>query len=49
MITTWNSPLRGSGIPNHYVDDLPPTIGMSGRSRVRTQLFELAVRHIQYR
>ena len=30
-------------MPNHYVGDLLHTIGMSGLSRVRTELFELAV------
>ena len=43
MITCSNSPLQGSGIPNHYVGDLLPTIGISGLSRVRTELFELFV------
>src|SRR5215831_9437120 len=43
MITCSNSLSRGSGMPNHYVGDLLPTIGISGLSRVRTELFELAV------
>jgi hypothetical protein len=30
-------------MPNHYIGDLLHTIGMSGLSRVRTELFELAV------
>jgi len=30
-------------MPNHYVGDLLHTIGISGHSRVRTELFELAV------
>jgi hypothetical protein len=30
-------------MPNHYVGDLLHTIAISGRSRVRTELFELAV------
>jgi len=30
-------------MPNHYVGDLLHTIGMSGRSRVRTELLQLAV------
>jgi hypothetical protein len=30
-------------MPNHYVDELLPTIEMSGLSRVRTELFELCV------
>ena len=43
MISTSNSPLQGSGIPNHYVGDLLHTMAISGRSRVRTELFELTV------
>src|SRR5579871_2353492 len=35
--------LTGSGIPNHYVDDLLHTIEMSGLSRVRTELLHLTV------
>src|SRR5579864_6698153 len=35
--------LTGSGMPNHYVGDLLNTIGMSGLSRVRTELVHLAV------
>ncbi|HXY50019.1 MAG TPA: hypothetical protein VEI01_11250 [Terriglobales bacterium] len=31
-------PVVGSGMPNHYVGDLLLTIGMSGLSRVRTEL-----------
>jgi hypothetical protein len=34
MITCSNSPVLGSGIPNHYIGDLLHTIGISGRSRV---------------
>jgi hypothetical protein len=30
-------------MPNHYVGDLPLTMGMSGRSRVRTELSKLFV------
>jgi hypothetical protein len=30
-------------MPNHYVGDLLPTIGISGLSRVRTELLQLAV------
>jgi hypothetical protein len=30
-------------MPNHYVGDLLPTIGMSGLSRMRTELLQLAV------
>src|SRR6476469_10452603 len=33
----------GSGMPNHYIGDLLPTIGISGLSRVRTELLQLAV------
>ena len=43
MITCSNSPLEGSGIPNHYIGDLLHTIAMSGLSRVRTELVQLAV------
>ena len=35
--------LTGSGMPNHYVGDLLHTIGISGLSRVRTELLRLAV------
>ena len=31
-------PGQGSGMPNHYIGDLLPTIAMSGLSRVRTEL-----------
>ena len=30
-------------MPNHYVGDLLRTMAISGRSRVRTELFELTV------
>src|SRR5580658_5646836 len=30
-------------MPNHYVGDLPRTMGISGLSRVRTELFKLTV------
>jgi integrase len=43
MITTSNSPQKGSGIPNHYVGDLLHTLAISGLSRVRTELFKLTV------
>jgi hypothetical protein len=43
MITTSNSPAKRSGIPNHYAGDLLHTMAISGRSRVRTELFELSV------
>src|SRR5512140_2275782 len=33
----------GSGMPNHYIGDLLPTIAISGLSRVRTELLQLAV------
>src|SRR5215470_14633658 len=45
MITCSNSPVEGSGMPNHYVGDLLPTIGISGLSRVRTELLQLCVVH----
>ena len=32
MITCSNSPPQGSGMPNHYSDDLLPTIAISGLS-----------------
>jgi len=35
VITTSNSPAKGSGMPNHYGGDLLHTMGMSGLSRVR--------------
>ena len=38
MITTSNSPAKGSGMPNHYVGDLLLTMAISGLSRVRTKL-----------
>jgi hypothetical protein len=38
MITCSNSLGFGSGRPNHYVGDLLHTMGMSGLSRVRTEL-----------
>src|SRR5437868_9898471 len=43
MITCSNSPALGSGMPNHYIGDLLHTIGISGLSRVRTELLQLAV------
>ena len=43
MITCSDSPGLGSGMPNHYVGDLLHTMGMSGLSRVRTELVQLAV------
>src|ERR1700687_2325630 len=43
MITTSNSPLKGSGIPNQLLGVLPHTIACSGLSRVRTELFQLLV------
>jgi len=36
-------PCLGSRMPNHYTGDLVSTIGISGLSRVRTELFKLAV------
>src|SRR5271170_5179041 len=43
MITTSNSPMKGSGMPHHYVGDLLHTMGISGLSRVRTELDQLTV------
>src|SRR5271169_4541954 len=45
MITTSNSPAKGSGMPNHYAGDLLRTMAMYGLSRVRTELFKLTVLH----
>jgi hypothetical protein len=38
MITTSNSPAKESGTPNRYDGVLPHTMGISGLSRVRTEL-----------
>src|ERR1700690_3349664 len=43
MITTSNSPVKGSGIPNQLLGDRLHTIAMYGLSRVRTELFQLLV------
>ena len=43
MITTSNSPTKGSGIPNQLLGDRLHTIAISGLSRVRTELFPLLV------
>src|ERR1019366_2634850 len=43
MITTSNSPVKGSGIPNQFLGVLPHTIAISGLSRVRTELRHLLV------
>src|SRR5271157_6210383 len=43
MITTSNSPVKGSGIPNQLLGVLPHTIACSELSRVRTELFQLLV------
>ena len=43
MITTANSPVKGSGIPNQFLGVLLHTIAMSGLSRVRTELAQLLV------
>ena len=43
MITTSNSPAKGSGTPNRYDGVLPHTMGISGLSRVRTELCKLLV------
>ena len=38
MITTSNSSLKRSGLPNQLLDVLLHTIAMSGLARVRTEL-----------
>jgi len=43
MITTSNSPVKGSGIPNQFLGVLPHTIAISGLSRVRTELCWLPI------
>src|SRR5271157_6028778 len=43
MIINSNSPVKGSGIPNQFLDVLLHTIACSGLSRVRTELFHLPV------
>src|SRR6266478_7215161 len=43
MITTSDSPVKGSGIPNQFLGVLLHTIAISGLSRVRTELFRLLV------
>src|ERR1700687_5729002 len=43
MITTSNSPAKGSGIPNQLLGDRLHTLAISGLSRVRTELFQLLV------
>ena len=43
MITTSNSPVKGSGIPTQLLGVLLHTIAISGLSRVRTELFQLLV------
>src|SRR5437867_12880511 len=43
MITTSNSPAKGSGTPNQLLGVLLHTIAISGLSRVRTELFQLLV------
>src|SRR5580692_12875027 len=43
MITTSNSPVKGSGIPNQLLGDRLHTIAISGLSRVRTELAPLRV------
>src|SRR5271157_6068272 len=43
MITTSNSPVKRSGIPNQLLDVLLHTIAISGLSRVRTELSQLCV------
>jgi hypothetical protein len=43
MITTSNSPMKGSGIPNQFLGVLLYIMAISGLSRVRTELFQLLV------
>ena len=43
MITTSNSSVKGSGIPNQLLGDRLHTMAISGLSRVRTELFPLLV------
>src|ERR1022692_2976655 len=43
MITTSNSPVKGSGIPNQLLGVLLHTMAISGLSRVRTELAQLLV------
>jgi len=43
MITTSNSPVKGSGIPNQLLGVGLHTIAISGLSRVRTELFQLPI------
>ena len=43
MITTSNSPVMGSGMPNQLLGVRHHTIAMYGLSRVRTELFQLLV------
>src|ERR1700726_4133059 len=43
MITTSNSPVKGSGMPNQLLGVQLGTLAISGLSRVRTELFQLLV------
>src|SRR5229473_8229262 len=43
MITTSNSPVKGSGMPNQLLGVQLRTLAISGLSRVRTELFQLLV------
>ena len=43
MITTSNSPVKGSGIPNQLLGDRLHTMAIFGLSRVRTELVQLFV------
>src|SRR3954447_13776689 len=43
MITTSDSSMKRSGIPNQYLGVLLHTMAISGLSRVRTELFQLLV------
>ena len=43
MITTSDSPVKGSGTPNQFLGVLLHTMAISGLSRVRTELVQLLV------
>jgi hypothetical protein len=43
MIINSNSPVKGSGIPNQFLDVLLHTIAWSGLSRVRTELSQFPI------
>ena len=43
MMTTSNSPAKGSGMPNRYVGDLLHSLAISELSRMPTELFQLLI------